>query len=103
MGTPAQEALIVDRLTIATGIADIVIAGHGTKPRAQAAHKLGAVPQICLDISAVPGDVAGIDDAIGALFGYPSGERGAVVGEMRLARAQMRVGDVDYPHGSPRR
>lgn len=75
-----------------------MIAGHGTKPRAQAAHKLGAVPQIRLDLGAVDRDVAGVDDEIGALLGDPAGERRPIVGEMRLAGAQMRVRDLYYPH-----
>ncbi len=32
-----------------------------------------------------------------------AGERRPIVGEMRLAGAQMHVRDLDYPHGSPRR
>jgi len=36
-----------------------------------------------------------MDDEVGALLGDPTDERRPVVGEMRLAGAQMRVRDLD--------
>ena len=87
MGAPALEPLITDRLMVVTCISDIVVAGHRAKPHSQPAHQFGAIPQIFLDIGAVHGHVARMDDEVGALFGDPTGERRPIVGEMRLTRA----------------
>jgi hypothetical protein len=103
MSPPPLQPLVVDRLKTVAGIADIVIAGHRAEPHPQSAHQLSGMLQVRLDLGAVDRDVAGVDDEIGALLGNPAGKRGPIVGEMRLAGAQMRVGDLDYPHGSPRR
>ena len=72
-----------------------MIARHRAKAHGQTAHQLRGIPQILFDIRAVHGDVPRMDDEVGVLLGDPMGERRPVVGEMRLARAQMGVRDLD--------
>jgi hypothetical protein len=76
-------------------VADIVVAGHRAKPHPQPAHQLGAIAHVFLDIGAIHGDVAGMDDKVWALISDPARERCPIVGEMRLAGAQMRVRDLN--------
>src|SRR6516162_1581047 len=103
MGTPAPEPLFTDWLAVVTRISDIMVAGHRAKPHAQTVHQLSGIPQILFDIRPVHGDVPRMDDEVGALLDDPTGERRPVVGEMHLAWAQMRVGDLNYPHRPSRR
>ena len=86
-----------------SGITDIVIAGNRAKAHAEGAHQLGCVSQIVLDTGAVDRDVAGMDDQIAALRCDPRRERRPVVGKMRFAAADMRIGDLNYPHSTPHR
>jgi hypothetical protein len=83
-----------------SSIPDIVIAGNRAKGHAEAAHQLGCVTQIVLDIRAVDGDVPGMDDEIGVLCGDPRRKRRPIVGKMSFAAAEMRVRDLDYPHSA---
>jgi hypothetical protein len=76
-------------------VADIVVAGHRAKPHPQPAHQLGAIAHVFLDIGAIHSDVAGMDDKVWALISDPARERCPIVGEMRLAGAQMRVRDLN--------
>ena len=103
MGPPALEPFVTDPLMVVAGIADIMVAGHRAKPHSQAAHQLGAVTHVLLDTGSIHRDVAGMDNQGGALLSDPAGERRPIVGEMRLARTQMSVRDLDYPHDSSRR
>src|SRR6266481_3498063 len=103
MGAPTCQPLAVDRLARVPHIADIMIAGHRPKGHSQVTHQASGVSQIFLDIGAVDGDIAGMDHEVGALGGDPRRERRPIVSEMRLARAQMRVRDLNYPHASPQR
>ena len=100
MGAPALEPLIIDGLMSVAGVADIMVAGRRAKPHSQPAQQLGAIAPVPFDTGAIHSDVAGMDDEVGALLGDPAGERRSIVGEMRLARAQMGVRDLNYPHGS---
>jgi len=72
-----------------------MIARHREKPHSQVAHQLRGMVQIRLNVGAVHGNVPRMDDEVGVLLGDPMGERRPVVGEMRLARAQMGVRDLD--------
>src|SRR6516164_4219093 len=72
MGVPALEPLVIDRLKVVAGIADIMVAGHRAKPHSQAAHQLRGIPQILFDIGGVHGNVPRMDDEVGALRGDPA-------------------------------
>jgi hypothetical protein len=102
-GTPAGEPRAVDRLARVARFTDIVVAGNGAPACRQARKKFGGIGEVLLDLGAVDGHVAGVDDEIGPLGRDPLRERRPVVGEMRFLPAQMRIGDLDDPHGSSAR
>jgi len=103
MSAPSLQPRAGHRLARVPGVADVMIAGNRAKSNAEAVHQLARIFQVFLDIGAVDRDVAGMDDEIGALRRDPLSERRPIIGEMRLAGAQMRVGDLDYQHSAPHR
>src|SRR5271170_5762660 len=98
MEMPAGQAFAVDRLTRVGGIADIVVARDRAPAHPQITQQPGGIDHVVVDLGPIDGDIAGMNDEIRALPGNPSRERRPVVGEMRLAPAQMRVGDLNYAH-----
>ena len=95
MSAPAPEPFLCDRLRAIACVADIVIAGHRTKPHPQPAHQLGAIAHVLLDAGAIHGDVGRMDNKVGMFVNAPMGERRPIVCEVRLAGAQMHVRDLN--------
>jgi len=103
MRPPTRQSLIVDRLPRACTIADIVVAGHGEYANAETSHQIGRMPQVFLDIRAVYRRVAGVDAKIGALTEDPFRQWRPIVREVGFTRAEMSVGDLNYPHSASQR
>ena len=91
MVCPSRQPLGIDRLLAMTGIADIVVARQPSEPHPEPPHQPGAMPQVILAIRAIDGDIAGVDDKVGALGFDPCRQRRPVAGEMRFHGAQMGV------------
>jgi hypothetical protein len=98
MRVPPGEALTRDGLARVGGIADIVVAGDSEPAHSQPAQQPGRIRHVVIHLGAVDRDIAGMDHEIGPLFRDPIRDRRPVVGKMRLAPAQMGVGDLNYPH-----
>ena len=77
-----------------------MVAGDRPPADSEFVHQLGGEAEVSFDPGAIESHIAGMDDEIGMLVGDPRRERGPIVDEMWLVRAQMRVGNLDNSHSA---
>ena len=77
---------------------DIMIARHDQHRYRDLPHQLHGKSEIFILVRAVDGEVTGMDDDIRTARVDPTRQRFPISVEMRLVRAEMRVGDLDDFH-----
>jgi hypothetical protein len=95
MTLPRAKPLGIDRLAGMASVADIMVAGHCPPANSKFVQELSGITEVNLGSGAIDGHIAGMDHEIGMLVGDPGRKRHPIVGEIWLALAEMRVGNLN--------
>jgi len=94
MAAPPCDALPIHRLKRTSRLTDIVVARDAQHTRAELRQEGGAIAHVLLNIGSINRHISRMNDQVRRLCAHPGEQRSPVLGKVRLARAEMGIGDL---------